>query len=164
MSFFISLLQHLLFWKSVHIKKYVYDMFEKTKNNQHLPLDKHLLPTRLDLVQLHRFSRDWEGIHYSYVPKDLLRRSESYVPLCDSSVSFKNPDQDLSVNLSKKLFFVHCPFQAHRFQTLKDLELYNCNLIERHRWYDFSSSFNKLALVSPPTAWPRGFKKKFPHF
>ena len=145
-NFFISLLQHLLIWNSVHIKKYIHDIFEQTKNNPHLPPEKHILPTRLNLVQLHKYSRDWEGIYYSYIPKDLLRRNESYVPLYDSSVSFQNPAQDLSVNLSKKLFVVNCPIQAHRCRTNI---LYSCGMLEQHRWYDFTN-INDFRDLSTP--------------
>ena len=144
--FFTALLQQLIIWKSVHIKKYVHGIFDQAKNNQHLPTERHILPTRLDLVSNHKFSRDWGGIHYSYIPKNLLRGYEPYVPHCDSNISFRDPDQDLSTNLSKKLFVVHCPFQAHRYHTGK---LFNCGILEQTRWYDFTNVVDFIDLSTP---------------
>ena len=36
-DFFVSLLQHLIIWKSVQIKKYVWDKFEQAENNTNVP-------------------------------------------------------------------------------------------------------------------------------
>ena len=134
-DFFVSLLQHLMIWKSVHIKKYVYDKFEQTENNANVPPKDQLYPTRLDLVRLHRYNTQYSA-KVLYISPHQLRSKEAYVPRSSSNVEFKISADKLDKKLSKKLFVVHCPFQKYRWN---NEHRYDCFDYRRYRWYDFSN-------------------------
>ena len=147
-DYFISLLQHLLIWKSVNIKKYVLDKFEQADNNANVPLKNQLYPTRKDLVKLHHYNTLYSA-KIPYIPTYHLRSNEPYVPSPSSYVQYNIGFEfaELDKTLSKQLFVVHCPFQRYRWDKKY---FFNCHVYQKNRWYDFSNIANLNDLSVTP--------------
>ena len=139
-KFFKMLRQHLILFRSIHIKKYVFDkiMINIESNTSKIPYDKIYFPSPFLL----------HSVKNNYMSS--LIHSELSFPLPETRCMINN-SHFISERSSKKISYIYCPFQKSAFPFN-----IHCSCVAGNRWYSVEhvTNFDLCSFVEPSTIFP----------